>query len=135
MEILSTGELARGAGVNVQTVRYYERRGLLPEPPRSASGYRQYRPTHLHRLLFIKRAQELGFKLSEVEDLLSLRVRPDGSCGEARERALDAVARIDEQVAQLTRMRGALSSLIGACERQEPTGECPLLEALEVDDG
>lgn len=131
METLTTGELAEGAGVNVQTVRYYERRGLLPEPPRSSSGYRQYGSEHLDRLRFIRRAQEVGFQLSEIEELLSLRVEPDGTCGEVQERAEEAVERIDEQMAQLTRMRKALRSLLEACHRQEPTDECPMLKALE----
>lgn len=133
MEAMTTGELANGAGVNVQTVRYYERRGLLPEPPRTSSGYRQYGPDDLRRLLFIRRAQELGFQLAEIKELLSLRVREDGSCGEVQERAEGAISRIEEQLRQLTRMRSALASLAEACERQEPTAECPILEALEGD--
>lgn len=131
MDTMTTSELASGAGVNVQTVRYYERRGLLPEPPRTRSGYRQYRPDDLRRLRFIKRAQDLGFRLAEIAELLSLRVWADGSCGEVQDRAEGAISRIDEQVEHLTRMRQALASLVRACRQREPTGECPILEALE----
>lgn len=134
MSEMTTGELAEGAGVNVQTVRYYERRGLLPEPPRTDAGYRQYGPSDLRRLRFIRRAQDLGFQLSEVENLLSLRVRQGESCGRVQARAEAAIARIDEQIDDLTRMRSALGRLVEACHRQQPTDECPILEALEDDD-
>ena len=134
METLTTGELAEGAGVNVQTVRYYERRGLLPEPPRTPSGYRQYRMGDLRRLRFIKRAQELGFRLAEIEELLSLRVEAGQSCAEVQERAESAIRRIDQQLEQLSRMRGALSALTDACRAQVPTDECPILQALETED-
>lgn len=134
MEALTTGELADEAGVNVQTVRYYERRGLMPEPPRTPSGYRQYGADDLRRLRFIKRAQAVGFRLAEIEELLSLRVTEDGRCGEVEERADRAIRRIEEQLEQLSRMRRALVSLVEACREREPTDECPVLEALEVGD-
>ena len=134
METMTTGELADGAGVHVQTVRYYERRGLLREPPRTSSGYRQYGPEDLRRLRFIKRAQALGFQLAEIEELLSLRVDEDGGCQEVQERAEGAIERIRTRMNQLERMRRALSKLVEACGRSEPTAECPILEALEGDD-
>lgn len=134
MEALTTGELADEAGVNVQTVRYYERRGLMPEPPRTPSGYRQYGADDLRRLRFIKRAQAVGFRLAEIEELLSLRVTEDGRCGEVEERADRAIRRIEEQLEQLSWMRRALASLAEACREREPTDECPVLEALEVGD-
>lgn len=134
MEKLSTGELADEAGVNVQTVRYYERRGLLPEPPRTPAGYRQYRPRDLQRLRFIRRAKRLGFRLSEIEELLGLRVR-DTNCEAVQSRAEKTIARIEEQMRELERMRGALRRLVEACRNREPTGECPILEDLEVEDG
>lgn len=134
MEKLSTGELADEAGVNVQTVRYYERRGLLPEPPRTPAGYRQYRPRDLQRLRFIRRAKRLGFRLSEIEELLGLRVR-DTNCEAVQSRAEKTIARIEEQMQELERMRVALRRLVEACRKREPTGECPILEDLEVEDG
>lgn len=133
MENLTTGQLAERAGVNVQTVRFYERRGLLPEPPRSPAGYRLYRRRDLQRLRFIRRAQTLGFRLAEIEELLDLRVREDGSCGAVQARAEAAIARIDEQVEQLARMHGALTSLLRACRQRKATGECPILESLETE--
>ena len=134
MENLTTGQLAEEAGVNVQTVRYYERRGLLPEPPRSPAGYRQYRPHDVVRLRFIRRAQTLGFRLSEIEELLDLRVREDGTCDAVQARAEAAVARIDTQIEMLARMREALAALLEACRAREPTGECPILEKLEKEE-
>ncbi len=131
MRTLTTGELAEQAGVNVQTVRYYERRGLLPEPPRTPSGYREYGPGDLRRLRFIRRAKSLGFRLSEIETLLNLRVEENRSCDAVQDRAAEALARIDEQVEQLHQIRRALSSLVDACRKQEPTGDCPILETLE----
>ena len=80
METLTIGQLARQAEVNVETLRYYERRGLIPEPPRKESGYRQYPPDDLARIRFIKHAKELGFTLKEILDLLTLRVDPETSC-------------------------------------------------------
>ncbi len=124
------GELARRAKVNVETVRYYERRGLLPEPPRRESGYRQYPHEFAARIDFIKRAQELGFSLNEISELLSLRAVPDTACGDVKKRAEAKVTSIEEKIRDLQRMRGALMELISACEGRGPTSECPILDAL-----
>jgi Hg(II)-responsive transcriptional regulator len=134
MTPLTIGRLARRAGVNVETVRYYERRGLLPEPPRTEAGYRQYGPQALRRIRFIKRAQALGFTLEEIGDLLELRVAPISNCDAVEHRAKRAIARIDSKVAELDRMRSALSRLVEACRDNRPTEECPLLDALEGDE-
>jgi MerR family mercuric resistance operon transcriptional regulator len=80
MEILTIGQLAKQAGVNIETIRYYERQGLLPEPPRRASGYRQYSAEFVKRIQFIKRAQTLGFSLKEIAELLDLRIESDTAC-------------------------------------------------------
>lgn len=127
---LSIGELATAAGVNSQTIRYYERRGILPEPPRSAAGYRQYDAEMLARLRFIRRAQELGFSLEEIAELLDLRVDDPASCAvvEVRTRAkLDDVRR---KVRELKRMERVLEKLAASCVAREPTAECPILETL-----
>lgn len=128
---LSTGELAERAGVNRQTLRYYERRGLLPPPPRTDAGYRQYPPSSLSRILFIKRAQDLGFTLDEIDELLSLRVRSGERCDDVRQRAVRRRRGIDRKIAQLLRLRDVLDKLIGRCEAERETPDCPILEALE----
>lgn len=134
MTTLTIGRLARRASVNVETIRYYERRGLLPEPPRTQAGYRQYDPQAVRRIRFIKRAQALGFTLEEIGDLLALRVAPKSNCDAIEQRAERAIARIEAKVAELERMRSALSRLVGACRDRRPTDECPILDALEEDE-
>jgi Hg(II)-responsive transcriptional regulator len=131
METLTIGQLAKQAGVNVETVRYYERRSLLPEPPRTAAGYRQYSAEALRRIGFIRRAQELGFTLQEIGGLLALRVEPEANCDAVEGQAEDAIARIEEKITQLERMRGALHDLAAACRARESSSDCPILEALE----
>ncbi len=134
MEVLTIGQLARRAGVNVETLRYYERRDLLPDPPRTSSGYRQYTPDAVRRIGFIKRAQQLGFTLHEIGELLALRVDPDANCDAVEERAEHAIERIDAKVAELARMRSALGELVTACHARCPTDDCPILDALEPED-
>lgn len=133
MENLKIGEVARRAGVNLQTIHYYERRGLLPEPPRSPSNYRLYPDDTVRRVRFIKRAQELGFTLKEIEELLSLRASPRSKCADVRKRAQTKVEDIDEKIRSLQGMRKALTGLIGECLGKGPVSECPILESLEED--
>lgn len=128
---MKIGELAGHAGVNVQTVRYYERRGLLPEPERRPSGYREYGPDVLDRLRFIKRAQELGFTLSEIGELLALRLDPRTPAAAVKARAEAKIADIDRKMHDLERIRHALVHLAGRCRGgRGPAGDCPLLDAL-----
>lgn len=130
-ESFAIGELARRAGVNIQTVRYYERRGLLDEPRRRESGYRIYDSSVLERLRFIRRAQELGFTLGEIGDLLALRMEPSTTAGAVRARAERKIAEIEGKMHDLSRIRDALTHLAGRCHGgRGPTGDCPLLEAL-----
>jgi Hg(II)-responsive transcriptional regulator len=125
------GELAERAGVNVQTVRYYERRGLLPEPCRTSSGYRSYTDRTLDRLRFIRRAQELGFTLSEIEELLVLRLDPHTTAAAVKARAESKIADVDRRIHDLQRIKHALTHLAGRCRGgRGPAGDCPLLEAL-----
>ena len=131
METLTTGQLAREAQVNVETVRYYERRRLIPEPPRRAGGYRQYSQDAVKRIRFIKHSQELGFSLKEISELLTLRVAPDTACEDVRARAEVKIAEIEEKIQVLQGMKRALAKLVVACRRRDPTGECPVLEALD----
>jgi Hg(II)-responsive transcriptional regulator len=135
MRTMTIGELARAAGVNVQTVRYYERRGLLEEPPRRASGYREYPESDVGRLGFIRRAQGLGFTLAEIGDLLSLRVDPRTTSADVHRRVEEKLVDVEEKLTDLRRIRGALRELAASCKAHGPVGECPFLEALEAQDG
>lgn len=131
---LKVGEVAKQAGVNLQTIHYYERRGLLPKPPRTESNYRAYPEDAVLRVRFIKRAQELGFTLKEIKELLSLRAAPRTRCADVRERAEAKVHDVDDRVRSLQAMRRALTKLIGECSGKGPVSECPILEALESED-
>ena len=131
MDNLKTGELAKRAGVNVETLRFYERKGLLPKPPQRASGYREY-PTESVRLIrFIKRAQELGFSLAEVRELLALRVQPGTTCPEVRERAERKILDVRQKIADLKAIERALTKLTVTCTGSGPLSECPILENLD----
>lgn len=134
MEGLKVGEVAKQAGVNLQTVRYYERRGLLPRPPRTGSNYRAYPEDAVRRVQFIKRAQELGFTLQEINELLSLRAAPQTRCADVRRRAQTKLRDIDDRVRTLQAMRKALTKLIGECSGKGPVTQCPILEALDSED-
>ena len=131
MERLTIGEVAKRAGVNLQTLRYYERRRLLQAPPRTASNYRIYPADAVLRVQFIKRAQELGFSLREIEELLSLRAAPRARCADVRRRAELKLKDIDERVRTLRAMGGALSGLIAECAGKKPVSECPILESFD----
>ena len=122
-------ETAREAGVNTQTLRYYERRGLLPKPARRGSGYRDYSGEAVRLVRFIKRAQELGFSLDEVEELVGLRGVRRGERHRVRAIAERKIDDIDRKIAQLRSMRGALRQLVDACHRGA-AAECPIIEAL-----
>jgi MerR family mercuric resistance operon transcriptional regulator len=125
------GEVAESAGVHVQTLRYYERRGLLEPPPRSAAGYRNYPPAAVRVLRFVKRAQELGFTLDEIEELLHLDAGGPDSCDAARALAEARMADLDRRIADLQRMRDSLASLVDTCTRPRTDRQCPLLESLQ----
>lgn len=125
------GRAAKAAGVRIETIRYYERRGLLPDPPRTEAGYRLYDTESVTRLRFIKEAQALGFTLEEIQGLLALRVDSETSCADVRRRAEDKAADIEAKIRSLQQMRAALQEMIAACAQGGPSGECPLLETLE----
>jgi Hg(II)-responsive transcriptional regulator len=127
----SIGQIATAAAVNVQTIRYYERRGLLLPSERSSSGYRQYDQDSLLRLRFITHAQALGFSLNEVEELLSLRVRHGSACQAVERRTRAKIDVIDRRLRELDRLRRTLKRLVGRCRARKRTSECPVLEALE----
>lgn len=131
MKPLTIGALAKQVGVNLETVRFYERRRLLPEPPRSDSGYRLYPAEAARRLRFIKRAQELGFSLHEIQELLSLRVSPRSTSKEIRQRAEAKIVDIEAKIKTLESMKKALRKLTTTCIGCTPVSECPILESLD----
>ena len=132
---LTIGRLAREVGVNLETVRFYERRGLLPRPPRSASGYRLFPVDAKRRLKFIKRAQELGFSLSEIRGLLALRVSRRTTSAEIRKRTEAKISDIEGKIKSLDSMRKSLLKLVRSCGGCAPASECPILESLDREDG
>ena len=126
-----TGEVARKAGVNKETVRYYEKRGLIPEPDRRRSGYRIFTRRHIDQIRFIKRAQELGFTLSEIKELLELRTDEESSCSEIKKEAQEKYLDVVEKINDLKNIRDTLLELIDSCDEKGPTSDCPILQALE----
>lgn len=128
---LTIGKVARGAGLTIDTVRYYEREGLLPRSARTAAGYRRYTGEAVTRLRFIREAKQLGFTLAEIRELLALKIAPGKSCADVRSRAEAKIADIRQRVDQLNRIRRALTRLTAACSGRGPTSECPILESLE----
>lgn len=128
---LTIGRLAQQSGVNLETVRYYERRGLLAKPPRTASGYRLFPSDAAGRLRFIKRAQELGFSLDEIRELLAFRVRPRAARAEIRARVEAKIADIDRKIRDLTEMKSVLRQLNERCDSCGPTAACPILRSLD----
>ena len=130
-EFLTTGALATEAGVNLETVHFYERSGLLKKPKRTAAGYRQYPRADVARLRFIKRAQELGFSLKEIAELLSLRAAPSRSRSRVKRLTEDKLAVIDGKIRDLERMRATLASVSAACDGHGTVADCPIINALE----
>jgi MerR family mercuric resistance operon transcriptional regulator len=135
MDGLTIGEVAKQAKVHIETLRYYERRGLVPKPPRSVSNYRLYAGDTVRRVRFIKGAQELGFSLREIMELLSLRAAPKTRCEEIRQHAEAKIKDIEGKMASLQAMKQALSKLVAECSRDGPITDCPILEAVDSGEG
>ncbi|BCN39788.1 MAG: Hg(II)-responsive transcriptional regulator [Alicycliphilus sp.] len=131
MSELTIGSLADEAGVNVETIRYYQRRGLMPEPDKPAQGYRRYDATTVKRVRFIKRAQALGFTLEEIGGLLKL--DEAHACAETRELASHKLQTIETKLADLVAMRKALTALLCQCDAGAMKGNCPIIHALGSD--
>lgn len=128
------GELAEAADVHVETVRYYERRGLLSRPRRGA-GWRRYDEQALRTLRFVKRAQELGFSLDEIRGLLALRASASlRTCNRVRAQAVEKLAAVDAKIRDLVAIRGVLEELTRACPSEGPAGECPILASLSANE-
>ena len=131
MSSLTIGKVAKESGVGIETVRFYEREGLLEQPARKLSGYRQYDPEAIARLRFIKQAQRLGFTLREIRELLALKLDPKATRKHVKDRAVAKVADIDQRIADLKRMKKALAPLIQACDGKGTLQGCPILDAIE----
>jgi MerR family mercuric resistance operon transcriptional regulator len=123
------GELAQQSGCNIETVRFYERLGLLPAPPRTAGGHRDYAPEHLRRLMFIRRSRELGFTLDEVRSLLALVGGGDWTCAEVRAMTLEHLADVRRKIADLEKLGRVLEDMTAQCAGGA-LPECPIVDAL-----
>jgi len=130
-QMMKIGAVAARADVNIQTVRYYERRGLLPKPRRTASNYRLYSEDNVRRVRFVKRAQELGFSLKEIKELLALRIDSRATRVQVRERAEAKITDIEEKIRSLRAIKKTLTRLATTCGGGGSVGDCQILEALE----
>ena len=130
-QALSIGEVARAAQVNVQTLRYYERRGLLEAPKRTPAGRRQFAEETIRLIRFIKRSQELGFTLAEIRELISLRRVGGRGRSKVRRLAQDKLVDVEQKIRRLSSIRGAIRTLVDSCACQDGAIECPILEALD----
>ena len=130
------GEVAKKAGVNVETIRFYERRGLVPQPTRrEGSGYREYSDEAVSRIRFIRRARELGFTLKEIKEILNLRESPTTTCGELKVRVEQKLADVEARLRDLKQIKMALRKLADECAGgKAPASECPILQALKQTD-
>ncbi len=134
MDSMTRGELAKHGQVNPETIRYYERSGLLPAPARSESNYRLFEPSAVSRIRFIKRAQAVGFSLDEIKDLIALKFAPDATCGDVRGMVEVKIEDIDRKIAALQAMRDELSALFDECPGGDrSTDVCPILESFTVE--
>jgi MerR family transcriptional regulator, mercuric resistance operon regulatory protein len=123
------GELAQQSGCNIETVRFYEKQGLLHAPPRTAGGHRDYSPEHLRRLTFIRRSRELGFTLSEVRALLALVDGSDWTCAEVKAMTLEHLADVRRKIADLRKLAQILKDMAAQCDGGA-VPECPIVDAL-----
>jgi len=133
MAAMTIGEAAREAGVGVETIRFYERKGLVEQPPKpSYGGFRRYPTATVRRVRFIRQARTLGFSLREIKDLLSLRAAPSTDCADVRRRARIKLEEVDRRLAHLAQVRDGLEELIAACPGRGTLRECSIIEALET---
>lgn len=132
MKRFTRGELAKMSGVHIETIRYYEKVELLPKPPRSNAGYRMFSSESVNRLRFIKHAQDLGFSLREIKELLDLRVTPEAKRTDVRARAAEKLADIGNRIRHLRSMQKSLERLVNSCCGDGSIGDCPILESLDT---
>ena len=129
--MLTIGTVAKETGIGIETIRFYERKGLIKPPPRNASGYRQYSKDVIKRIRFIKNAKELGFSLKEISELLSLRLTSRSKCSQVRKNTSDKISEVERKIETLQKMRKALKKLLLACDTNTRSADCPILKALE----
>ncbi len=127
---LTIGKVAKLSEVGVETIRYYEREGIICQPKKNGGAFREYPDDVVHRVRFIKRAQELGFSLNEITEMLSLRNDSSGTCSKIKSKADMKLCQIEEKIADLKRIKKALIKVKAICERQDPTSACPILESF-----
>ena len=132
---MTIGELARRASLNVETIRFYERNGIIAQPSRPAAGYRAYPPAVVARLGFVHEAKQLGFTLKEIRDLLTLRENPQTDAAAVRARAAAKLAQIEDRISQFQRMRATLQELLFACPGSGALDQCSIVEALSASQG
>jgi MerR family mercuric resistance operon transcriptional regulator len=135
MDRFTIGEVAKQAHVRIETLRYYERTGLVARPPRSQSNYRLYPSETVRRVQFIKHAQQLGFSLKEITELLALRATPQTPCADIRTRALTKIDTIEEKIRALHAMKDVLTQLVAECPGQGAITDCPILASLDTEGG
>jgi MerR family mercuric resistance operon transcriptional regulator len=129
---MTIGQVAKQTGVSVETIRFYEKEGLINKPERSPSGYRQYPAETIKRVLFIQKAKEIGFTLKEIQDLLLIQEKPEACCGDILNKAQSKVAQIEAKINELQRMKDALQKLTTQCASNSSLDNCPILDALYV---
>jgi len=134
MTTLSIGQLAKATNVGIEAIRFYEKRGLVPPPERSPSGYRRFPQHTVDRLRFIRRAKHLGFTLEEISELLNLHDDPKSDRANVKSMTETKLVHIERKLADLERMREVLSSLSAECSGHGPVSGCPIIEALSKDD-
>lgn len=131
MSVYSIGQVAKQSGVSVETVRYYEKEGLLEVPERKESGYRQFKGDTIARLSFIQQAKKLGFSLKEIGELLSITSDANTVCDDVKQLSQDKLVDIEKKIKMLQQMRKSLKKLIDVCPGQAPINDCPILDALQ----
>lgn len=128
--MLRIGQVAKKSNVGVETVRFYEGKGLIDLPERSASGYRQYPESIIRQIQFIQQAKSLGFSLKEVGELITLKSVPDARCNGVKSKVIGKIANIQKKIDALERMKEELQPLVARCRPSEPISDCPILNAL-----
>ena len=131
MNGLTIGRLAKQVGIGIETVRFYERQGLIEPPPRTDSNYRIYPEEEVSRLRFIKKAKNLGFTLNEIKELLFMRHDPHATQADIKNRTLDKITDVKQKISDLTRIQKALEHLASSCDGHGPLEDCPILKALD----
>jgi len=131
LDKLLISELAKKVNVNKETIRYYERKGLIPNPPRNESGHRQYSQIDVKRTEFIKRTQSLGFSLKEINDLLMLKIESGTTCKDIQKIVELKIFDVDQKITDLMMIKKTLKNLAGRCTAKGPVSDCPILDELE----